>query len=120
MKLVRMPSRQAVRAAVAASLQDHGAPLHRVASHLGVSARSLQRHLARTGTSYSDIVAEMRLELACRLLAETDEPISRIALSLGYAGASSFSRSFMRLMKVQPGAYRRQHAKRGEAGEDED
>ena len=61
------------------------------------------------GTSYSEIVAETRLEIACRLLAETNEHISRIALSLGYAGASSFSRTFMRMMKVQPGTYRRQN-----------
>lgn len=57
------------------------------------------------GTSYSEIVAAIRLEMACRLLTETNEHISRIALSLGYAGASSFSRTFMRRMKVQPGIF---------------
>ena len=62
------------------------------------------------GTSYSEIVAEIRLEMACRALTETTEQISRIALSLGYAGASSFSRTFMRMMKVQPGTYRKQNA----------
>lgn len=62
------------------------------------------------GTSYSEIVAEIRLELACHLLTETNEHISRIALNLGYAGASSFSRTFMRMMKVQPGTYRKQNA----------
>jgi AraC-like DNA-binding protein len=112
MKLVHMPSRQAVRAAIAASLQHNGAPLRSTASHLGVSARSLQRHLAMMGTSYSEILAEVRLDTACRLLIETDEQISRIALSLGYAGASSFSRTFMRMMKVQPGSYRRQNGSR--------
>lgn len=110
MKLVHMPSRQAVRAAIAASLQHNGAPLQWTASHLGVSARSLQRHLAMMGTSYSEIVVEVRLDKACRLLAETNEHISRIALSLGYAGASSFSRTFMRMMKVQPGTYRKQNS----------
>lgn len=116
MKLVHMPSRQAVRAAIAASLQHNGAPLQWTASHLGVSARSLQRHLALLGTSYSEIVAEIRLELACHLLTETNEHISRIALSLGYAGASSFNRTFMRMMKVQPGTYRKQHANCRPAG----
>ncbi|MGX5733313.1 helix-turn-helix domain-containing protein [Bosea thiooxidans] len=112
MKLVHMPSRQAVRAAVAASLQHNGAHLQCTASHLGVSARSLQRHLAMIGTSYSEILAEVRLEMACGLLTETNERISRIALSLGYAGASSFSRTFMRMMKVQPGTYRKQNRNR--------
>lgn len=117
MKLVLMPSRQAVRAAIAASLQHNGAPLHDTASHLGVSARSLQRHLSMIGSSYSEIVAEVRLEIACRLLTETDEHISRIALSLGYASASSFNRIFMRMMKVQPGAYRRQSGSRPPAAQ---
>lgn len=67
------------------------------------------------GTSYSEIVAEIRLEMACRLLTETNEQISRIALSLGYAGASSFSRTFMRMMKVQPGTYRKKNGNCGPA-----
>ncbi len=71
--------------------------------------RSLQRRLAEIGTSYSEIVAEVRLDTACRLLAESSERISQIALRLGYAGPSSFSRTFMRMMKTQPATYRRQH-----------
>ena len=74
-----------------------------------MSARSLQRHLAETGTSYRDLIAEVRLATACHLLAESSERISQIALRLGYAGASSFSRSFMRMMNVQPVTFRRQH-----------
>lgn len=109
MKLAHLPSRYAVRAAVAASLQHNGASLQDTARELGVSVRSLQRRLAEMGTSYSEIVAEVRLDTACHLLAETSERISQIALRLGYAGPSSFSRIFMRIMKTQPAAYRRQH-----------
>jgi AraC-like DNA-binding protein len=101
-----------VRAAAAASLQHDGASLQCTASRLGVSARSLQRHLATMGTSYSEIRAGVRLDTACRLLAETNECISRIAIRLDYSGASSFSPTFMRLMKVQPRAYRKQNGKR--------
>lgn len=73
-----------------------------------MSARTLQRHLAEMGTSYSEIVAQVRLDTACRLLAESSERMSQIALRLGYSGPSSFSRTFKRMMKVQPAAYRRQ------------
>lgn len=90
-----------------ASLQT-GATLQQIASQLGLSTRSLQRHLAAYGTSHSQIVAEVRLAAACRLLAETDEKLSQIALLLGYTGPTSFSRSFMRLKKIQPANYRRQ------------
>jgi AraC-like DNA-binding protein len=112
MKLVHSPSRYVVRAAIAEALQHNGASLQSIASQLGVSTRSLQRHLAKTGISYSEMVAEVRLDTACHLLVQSNERISDIALRLGYAGASSFSRAFMRLMKVQPVAYRRQHRKR--------
>lgn len=108
MKPVRLPSRYAVRAAIAASLQQGDASLQNTARLLGVSVRSLQRHLAEIGTSYSEIVAEVRLDTACHLLVDSNERIADIALRLGYAGPSSFSRIFMRLMKIQPIIYRRQ------------
>lgn len=109
MKLVHLPSRYAVRAAIAASLQHNGASLQDTARELGVSARSLQRRLAEMGTNYSEIVAEVRLDTACHLLAESSERISQIASRLGYAGPSSFSRTFMRMMKTRPAAYRRRY-----------
>ena len=109
MRPVHLPSRSLVRDAIAASLPDGGASLRRTAQVLGVSTRSLQRHLADTGTSYSELVADVRLDVACRLLAGTEKRMSDIALLLGYTGPSSFSRSFMRLMKMQPVAYRREH-----------
>jgi AraC-like DNA-binding protein len=34
-------------------------------------------------------------------------------LRLGYTGASSFNRTFMRMMKVQPATFRRQHRDSG-------
>jgi AraC-like DNA-binding protein len=110
MKRVCTPSRYAVRAAIAASLRRDGAMLPQTARRLGISARSLQRRLADMGTTYAELVAEVRLDTACHLLAESDENIADIAARLGFAGASSFSRSFVRLMKIQPIVYRRQQS----------
>jgi transcriptional regulator GlxA family with amidase domain len=59
------------------------------------------------GTSYSELVAEVRLDTACELLVQSDERICDIAVRLGFSSASSFNRTFTRLMKIQPGAYRR-------------
>jgi AraC-like DNA-binding protein len=75
---------------------------------LDISPRSLQRHLTEMGTSYSVLLAEVRLDTACRLLTESELSIAEIAYRLGYSGPSSFSRIFMRLMKIQPAVYRRQ------------
>ena len=113
MKPVHIPSRYSVRAAIAASLYHGDAALQRTALQLGMRPRSLQRHLAGMGTSYSDMVAEVRLDTACHLLLESNERISEIALRLGYAGTSSFSRVFMRLTKIQPVTYRRQRVVQG-------
>jgi transcriptional regulator GlxA family with amidase domain len=108
MKPVRLPSRHAVRSAIAASLRHGDTSIQSTARRLRVSVRSLQRHLAEIGTSYSEIVAEVRLETACHLLADSNLPLADIASLLGYAGPSSFSRIFMRLMKIQPVSYRQQ------------
>lgn len=112
MKRVSTPSRYAVRAAIAASLRQDRAVLPQTAHRLGISARSLQRRLAEMGTTYAELVAEVRLDTACHLLAESDENIADIAARLGFAGASSFSRNFARLMKIQPNVYRRQQSNR--------
>lgn len=112
MKPVPIPSRYSVRATIAALLRHGDASLQHTARRLGISPRSLQRQLTRMGTSYSELVAEVRLDTACHLLTESDQSISSIAYSLGYSGASSFSRTFMRLMKTQPAVYRRQQLAR--------
>jgi AraC-like DNA-binding protein len=91
-------------------MRHGGAKLQRTARQLGVSGRSLQRRLADMGTSYSELVAEVRLDTACQLLAESDERVCDIAARLGFSSASSFNRAFMRLMKIRPGAYRRQQS----------
>lgn len=64
------------------------------------------------GTSHSEMLAEIRLNVACRLLADSSKRLSDIAKFLGYTNASSFSRTFVRLMKVQPVVYRRQQLAR--------
>jgi AraC-like DNA-binding protein len=104
-----------MRAAVVASLRQGDATLDRTARALKISPRTLQRHLARTGTSHSQILAEVRLNIACRLLAGSNKRLSDIAQFLGYANASSFSRTFVRLMKVKPVIYRQQQRARKRA-----
>ncbi|WP_083219073.1 helix-turn-helix domain-containing protein [Bradyrhizobium icense] len=112
MRVVRLPSLQAVRAAIVASLRHGDATLDSTARALKISVRTLQRHLGRMGTSHSEMLAQVRLDMACRLLVNSSERLSDIAKFLGYTNASSFSRTFVRLMKVQPVVYRRQQLSR--------
>jgi len=112
MKRVRAPSRYSVRAAITVSMRDGQANLQHSARQLGISVRSLQRRLSEMGTSYSELVAEVRVDVACHLLTDSDEPIADIAARLGFAGASGFSRTFLRLMNIQPSVYRRRQSGR--------
>lgn len=108
MKKALIPSRPIIRATIATLMHQGDVSLPRAAKQLGISARTLQRGLSAAGTSFSELVAEVRLDTACHLLTQSDLSLATIACRLGYRGASSFSRSFMRLMKIQPAAYRRQ------------
>ncbi|MTV18917.1 helix-turn-helix transcriptional regulator [Bradyrhizobium elkanii] len=108
MRAVRLPSSEAVRAAIVASLRQGDATINGTARACKISTRTLQRHLGRMGTSYRAMLAEVRLNMACQLLADSGKPLSDVAKFLGYSSASSFSRTFARLMKVQPVVYRRQ------------
>jgi AraC-like DNA-binding protein len=106
MRAVRLPSAQVVRAVIVASLRHGDATLDSTARALKVSSRTLQRHLGRMGTSHSEMLAEVRLNIACRLLVDSSKRLSEIAKFVGYSNASSFSRTFVRLMKIQPITYR--------------
>lgn len=77
-----------------------------MAQALGVSSRSMRRHLEDEGTCYEDLVAEVRRTLACELLANDALSAEQIAERLGYAELASFSRAFKRWTGQSPRAYR--------------
>lgn len=61
-----------------------------VAAALVLSERTLRRRLADSGTSFQQLLDEVRASLAGRLLASGTLSVEEIALRLGYAEASSF------------------------------
>lgn len=78
-----------------------------VARKLGMTSRTLQRRLAESGTSFREMVASARQEVAERLLLETDVPVQEIAFTLGYATPGAFARAFGLRAKQSPRAWRR-------------
>lgn len=60
-----------------------------------------------TGMSFTDAVSGYRMTEGARLLAETTMPVDDIAVSLGYANASGFYKSFCAHYGMTPGEYRR-------------
>ena len=79
--------------------------IEQVASHLNISARTLQRRLKEEGYSYKELIDELRKEFAISYLKRRDLSISEIAYLLSYAEASAFSRSFKRWTGKTPGSY---------------
>jgi AraC-like DNA-binding protein len=77
-----------------------------IARHLGVSQRTLARNLAAEGVSFSTLLAELRLDLANRYLAEEGTSISQVAWLLGYQQVSAFSKAYRRWTGHSPRAAR--------------
>jgi AraC-like DNA-binding protein len=72
-----------------------GAPtLARVAAELAIHPRALQRKLSAADLRFTDLVESIRQDLARDLLADTDLPVTEVALLVGYASPASFSRWF--------------------------
>lgn len=57
-------------------------------------------------TTLVDYITMLRMDDARQLLADTDLPVSRIAMQLGFASIRSFNRFFAKEMKMTPTAYR--------------
>jgi AraC-like DNA-binding protein len=76
------------------------------ARQLGVSERSLQRHLHGEGTSFLDEVQAARIACARHLLAETDRKLTVIATEVGCGSLQSFSTMFRRITGETPSEFR--------------
>ncbi len=87
----------------------HGYPrLEQVAEKLGIPQRTLQRHLSAAGTSYRQLVNEVRFDLVTKLLEDPHVPIASIAPKAGFAKHSSLGRAFNDWTGMTPRQYRSQ------------
>jgi len=81
--------------------------IHVTADFLGMSVRTLQRHLATAGVTHEMLVGKSRFATAAALLEETDTKILDIALDLGYSDHAHFTRAFRQWVDCSPQEYRR-------------
>lgn len=77
------------------------------ARQTGVSLRTLQRGLGKSGETFSRIKQDKRRALAENYLAASDLSMTEIAHILGYADAACFTRACRRWFAMTPSAYRR-------------
>jgi AraC-like DNA-binding protein len=88
-------------------LLPHGrAQRHNVAKNLAMSTRTLARRLASEGTTFEDVVDELRRSLALQYIKTPSVSLSQVAWLLGYEGSASFSHAFARWTGRSPSVVR--------------
>ena len=78
-----------------------------ISASLGLHPKKLQRLLKEEGTSYSDVLDEVRRRMASRLLVESDIPIGHVAKMLDYSSGRALGMATKRWFNQSPRAYRR-------------
>ena len=73
---------------------------------MGHSERTLTRKLADEGTTYEQVLDQLRHSLALQYMKEQGVSLSQIAWLLGYEGSSSFNHAFVRWTGRSPSATR--------------
>jgi AraC-like DNA-binding protein len=77
-----------------------------ISRFLGMSARTLQRKLAKQDTTFKGLLIQARTESAKHYLTRTDFTITQISEILGYAELSVFSRAFKVWVGVSPASWK--------------
>jgi AraC-like DNA-binding protein len=87
--------------------------LEELAKDVGMSRSAFAvRFKARIATSPMEYLTRWRMLLAGDMLTGSDDPLARIAASLGYESESSFSNAFKRVMGCSPRQYSRDRSAR--------
>ena len=102
----RFEAGETVRELVWVLLKSGSCSVERVAKHLGVDRRTVDRRLAREGQSYSSILNAVRRDMAASLVENGQRPLGDIATMLGFSGLSAFSRWFRSRFGRSPSASR--------------
>ena len=92
----RSSFRTRVENAVAPLLPHGKARADEIARQLGVGQRTFARRLSLEGLTFSNLLANLRFDLANRYLADKNLSISEIAWLLGYQEVAGFSHAFKR------------------------
>lgn len=96
------------RAAIARRLGEGDVELNAIATQLHLGARTLQRKLQDANLSFTQLVDDVRRELAERYLADAKLDLVDIAFLLGYSEQSAFTRAYKRWTGRAPNAARAQ------------
>ena len=95
-----------VRDALIETMAGERPAISKVAKSLRLSVRTLQRRIAELGTTYQDLLDQVRHQSAKRLLAATSLAMGEVAFLLGYEEVNSFARAFHGWEGIAPAGWR--------------
>lgn len=107
MPLYDQSARMTVALAIPSFVGTGNTNIESVAEALGLSVKRLQRQLAMEDTNFTEVLDEVRRNMAIRLLTESHAPIERIAGLLDYSSTPAFSLAFKRWVGLSPMQYRK-------------
>ena len=73
-----------------------------VAQHLGIDRRTVARHLAAEGTTFSEVIDGLRRDLVARYLKDGEKLLGEVSVLLGFSAASAFSRWYRLQFGIAP------------------
>ena len=80
-----------------------------IARLFSMHRRTMNRHLNAEGLAFRRLANQIRFEIACELLENTDMALSKVAAVLRYSEPSAFTRAFRRWSGQSPSAWRSSH-----------
>jgi AraC-like DNA-binding protein len=86
--------------------QDGLFELKEVSKYISIGARTIQRRLQAEGSSFGEVLKEVRTTWAEAMLLHSEATISEISKSLGYTSKGHFIRAFKNWHGMTPGFYR--------------
>ena len=87
--------------------RDENLTLSRLARRAGMPARQISGAINRlAGKNVSQHINEFRIAEACRLLRDTDMPVTSAMLEAGFQTKSNFNREFRRVTSLSPANWR--------------
>lgn len=110
-ELIHKMSKQSLAAHVRQAIVEHlhheePVTIERIAQHMGMSERNLQRGLQEENSTFRELFDQERKKLAHRYLIESDESICQIAHRLGFSDSANFGRAFKRWFSCNPLEFR--------------
>lgn len=110
---VAMADNEAIRELLKAFIRDgKSVSVEQAAEWCGLSLRTLQRLLTKTGSSFRSLLHEARCEIATEHLMDGDTRVIDVAMALGYQDSSHFTRAFRKVTGLTPTEFQRQLQKR--------